>query len=289
MHKSLTPRRKVFREQRFRIPSPVERTLGLWVDRIGTSVDSASRGAPALRILGQYAAVHILSGRGRFVSPTSGELAVSAPAVMILFPDEPAAYWPEESWETLWIVWKGEDADRLARGGYLERRRPVVADRLGAASHAYTALTRILNREDRDAALLRKRIVLELVHALFRASTPQQRPPDARIAEALEIVAASDAPPTVSDLAERLHVSPTHFRRLFRAHTGLSPAQFRMARRIARAKEMLSAGLPMKVAAERTGFGDVFHFMRAFKRVVGITPGRFVAMEHGGARASERP
>ena len=288
MHKPTTPRRKVFREQKFRIPSPVERTLGLWVDRIGSSVARGSPRAPALRIFGQYAAVHILSGSGRFLSPATGELAVAAPDVMLLFPDEPAAYWPDDSWETQWVVWKGEDADRLVRAGYMDRRRPVVADRLGVARQAHAALGRVLHREDLDAALLRKRIVLELVHALFRASTPQQRPADARIAEALEIVAAADAPPAVADLAARLHMSPTHFRRLFRAHTGLSPVQFRMTRRIARAKEMLSAGLPMKAAARRTGFGDVFHFMRAFKQVVGITPGRFVAMERGGAGDSRR-
>jgi AraC-like DNA-binding protein len=282
MHKTTLTHGKVYREQRFRIPSPAERALGLWVDRIGSSVDGASRRAPALRILGQYAAVHLLSGSGQFVSRATGARAVAAPDVMLLLPEEPAAYWPEESWETLWIVWQGEDADRLAGAGCLRPERPVVADPLGVTRGAHDALARILQREDLDAVLHRKRIVLELVHGLYRSSAAQRRPVDARIAGAIDVVAgeAGEAGP-ISEAAARVHMSPTHFRRLFRAHTGLSPAQYRMTRRIARAKEMLSAGTPMKVVAARTGFGDVFHFMRAFKRVVGVTPGRFAAIERG--------
>ena len=282
MHKTNLTRQRAFREQKFRIPSPIERELGLWVDRIGASADRGSRNAPRLRLLGQYAAVHILSGQGRFATPRTGELAVTAPDVMLLFPDEPAAYWAETPWSTLWIVWNGEAADRLARGGYLDPRRPVVADRLGVARQAHTALNRVLRAEDRDAALLRKRIVLELVQGLFRATMPQRPAPDARIAEAVARLVPADGPaPSLTRLASELHISPTHLRRLFHAHTGLSPARFRMTRRVSRAKELLSAGVPMKAVAAQTGFGDVFHFMRAFKRTVGMTPGRFAALERG--------
>ncbi len=71
-------------------------------------------------------------------------------------------------------------------------------------------------------------------------------------------------------------MSAAQFRRLFRRHTGRSPVEFLIARRIAQAKELLLQGSPMKDVALRTGFTDVFYFMRVFRRTAGQTVGEFV-------------
>jgi AraC-like DNA-binding protein len=71
----------------------------------------------------------------------------------------------------------------------------------------------------------------------------------------------------------------THFARQFRAATGLPPHQSVILRRIERAKQLLQRGgdfTPAQVAA-RTGFRDQSRFSRHFRRLVGVTPGRFRA------------
>jgi AraC family transcriptional regulator len=82
---------------------------------------------------------------------------------------------------------------------------------------------------------------------------------------------------TLEELAAVAHVRPYHFARQFRAATGVPPHQFVIARRVERAKLLLRDGddLTLAQVAARTGFWDQGHFTRHFKRLVGVTPGRF--------------
>lgn len=64
--------------------------------------------------------------------------------------------------------------------------------------------------------------------------------------------------------------------RRFRQQTGLTPHAFQTNLRIARARAMLSDGEPIARVAAACGFADQPHLTRAFRRAVGVTPGRFV-------------
>jgi AraC-like DNA-binding protein len=65
--------------------------------------------------------------------------------------------------------------------------------------------------------------------------------------------------------------------RRFRLQTGLTPHAFQTNIRIARARAMLDAGEPIARVAAACGFADQPHLTRAFRRAVGVTPGRFAA------------
>ena len=86
-----------------------------------------------------------------------------------------------------------------------------------------------------------------------------------------------EAGPNLGQMAAVAHLSPYHFARQFKAATGLPPHQFVIARRVERAKELLQrrGGLNLAAVAARVGFADEGHFARHFKRLVGVTPGRF--------------
>jgi AraC family transcriptional regulator len=86
-----------------------------------------------------------------------------------------------------------------------------------------------------------------------------------------------DASPTLEQMAAVAGLSAYHFARQFKAATGLPPHQFAIARRVERAKELLQAGTELSLAEVATdaGFSDQSQFTHHFKRVVGVTPGRF--------------
>jgi AraC family transcriptional regulator len=85
-----------------------------------------------------------------------------------------------------------------------------------------------------------------------------------------------DSEIALEDLAAAVHLSAFHFARLFKASTGLPPHQYVIARRIERAKQLLrDDDLSLAQVAARVGFWDQGHFTRHFKRLVGVTPGRF--------------
>ena len=73
--------------------------------------------------------------------------------------------------------------------------------------------------------------------------------------------------------AEKMHVTPTHFRRIFKEVTGLPPQQFLLHSRLNKAAELLkSSRIPVKEIAARTGWDNVFYFSRLFRRKYDISP-----------------
>jgi AraC family transcriptional regulator len=82
---------------------------------------------------------------------------------------------------------------------------------------------------------------------------------------------------TLERMAAIAGLSPYHFARQFKAATGLPPHQFVIARRVERAKGLLQGRDDVSLAsiAARVGFSDQSLFCRHFKRLVGVTPGRF--------------
>ena len=272
---SLMKTRPVIRSEQFRTPLRLERRIGLWVDRIGSAVDTKLR--KPLRILGLYGAVHVMSGAGTFRSERTGRIPISAGDTMLLFPDEPATYAARKKWQTVWIVWDGEEASRLEECGYLDPCRPVVRDVHGAVEEAYRALLPMMAAEDMSSVLRRKNVVLEMIARLHLAGLPKPSATDKRIKAAItHLTDHCTEPLNIPVVAARFGLSSSHFRHLFQAHTGCGPREFITGLRIARAKKLLARGLPIKQVASQTGYRDIFYFMRVFRRVTGVTAGTFL-------------
>jgi AraC-like DNA-binding protein len=81
----------------------------------------------------------------------------------------------------------------------------------------------------------------------------------------------------LEELAGLVELSPCHLLRLFRATTGLTPAGYQLHRRVERARLLLASGLAIAGVATMTGFADQSHMTRVFRRIVGVTPGRFAS------------
>ncbi len=82
--------------------------------------------------------------------------------------------------------------------------------------------------------------------------------------------------PTLKDLASLARLSPPHFARLFRQSTGVSPHQWLLEQRLAKAEDLLrNSDLIISEIATRTGFSDQSHLTRLFQRSRGVTPFQF--------------
>lgn len=76
----------------------------------------------------------------------------------------------------------------------------------------------------------------------------------------------------LEDLAKSVSMSKYHFLRLFKHHTGATPHNYIMAKRVQKATEMIIAGVDLSEASYSAGFSDQSHFTRSFKKVYGYTP-----------------
>jgi len=66
--------------------------------------------------------------------------------------------------------------------------------------------------------------------------------------------------------------------RHFRAAYGTSPHRFQVGRRLARAQELIAAGVSLSETAAATGFADQSHLTRHFAARYGLPPGRWAAL-----------
>lgn len=79
----------------------------------------------------------------------------------------------------------------------------------------------------------------------------------------------------LADAGRVLHAHPAHLVRAFSTAYGLPPHQYLTSRRVGRARRLLLDGRSPGEVAAATGFCDQAHLTRHFKRLVGVTPGRY--------------
>lgn len=80
---------------------------------------------------------------------------------------------------------------------------------------------------------------------------------------------------TIDDLARIGGVTPRHMIRSFRKATGLPPHAWLRQIRVERARAMLAGDRPIAEIALAAGFADQPHFTKAFRKMLGTTPGRY--------------
>ncbi|MBF4206965.1 AraC family transcriptional regulator [Pseudomonas donghuensis] len=85
-----------------------------------------------------------------------------------------------------------------------------------------------------------------------------------------------DHPLSLGELAALCNLSEYHFARMFRESFGLPPHQYLLARRLAKARQLLRHGqLPLGEVALLCGFASASHFSNRFRQALGATPGAY--------------
>lgn len=82
-------------------------------------------------------------------------------------------------------------------------------------------------------------------------------------------------PLTLGELAMEVGLSTFHAARMFSRETGLAPHAWRNQYRLHFALQQLRQGLAATDVASASGFADLSHFTRHFKKSFGVTPGRW--------------
>lgn len=156
---------------------------------------------------------------------------------------------------------------------------PVVEDELVARQllHLHHVLERSDNRLKRDTAMRVAFGALILRHAEnipHNALFTPERNAVKQVREYLENHYEDNT--SLDELANIAGLSPFHLVRVFREETGLPPHTYLTHVRVMKAREMLQND-PRSIAdvAYATGFTDQSHLTRWFKRIVGVTPGKY--------------
>jgi len=87
---------------------------------------------------------------------------------------------------------------------------------------------------------------------------------------------------SLDEIAAIAGLSRFHFLKAFSAQFGLPPHSYQIHLRIERSLPLLRQGMNLSHVAETIGFNDQSHFIRHFKRVMGVTPGQYKGRTGGG-------
>lgn len=120
-----------------------------------------------------------------------------------------------------------------------------------------------------------------IVHLIKKYSGTRIRPQTARhglpqrtLARVVEFIDAHLGEDlSLRTIAQVAEMSPSYFLTMFKRSTGLAPHQYLMAKRIDRARALLTeTKLPIVDVASQVGFADQSHLTRLMRRHTGLTP-----------------
>jgi AraC family transcriptional regulator, regulatory protein of adaptative response / methylated-DNA-[protein]-cysteine methyltransferase len=97
------------------------------------------------------------------------------------------------------------------------------------------------------------------------------------VARACRIIEEREEEPSLSELANAVGRSPSHFHRMFKAATGVTPKNYAAAQRAAKVRQGLASGSSVTGAIYDAGFNSSGRFYEESTDMLGMTPSRFRA------------
>jgi len=107
----------------------------------------------------------------------------------------------------------------------------------------------------------------------------------ALVARACRLIERSEEIPSLDDLASSVGRSPSHFHRLFKSTTGLTPKEYADEHRATRIRERLMKSHSVTEAIYDAGFNSSGRFYEKSNKMLGMTPTQYRA---GGANEEMR-
>ena len=198
------------------------------------------------RVLKEYQLVYISRGEGYFESRSCRRQRIRAGTMILLFPGEWHTYEPDRAtgWFEHWVGFRGGSVDAQVANGFFSPRNPLFG--LGFSQTIigmYEELVGYALREQAGYQQVAAGIVQFLLgsvyykhrNLLFNDSMAIRKIDEARALIKREVEGGL----TPQGIAERLSVSYSWFRKMFRQYAGASPAQYLSQIRFLRAKELL--------------------------------------------------
>lgn len=233
------------------------------------------------RTLNEYQLLYNPEGEGLFQSAHCPPVPIRPGDMFLLFPGEWHTYHPQPAvgWKSYWIGFRGRNIDDRVRAGFLSPQKPIY--HVGYSASIETLYKRAYDAALQEAAYsqqLMAGIVNHLIGMMYSLERNielgrNQQHVDMINRARLRIRESLESPLTIQQVATELGVSYSNFRKLFKEHTGLSPATYQQELRLLRAKELLSTTeLSIKEIAYRLNFESPDYFSAKFKAKMGLKP-----------------
>lgn len=227
------------------------------------------------RVLGQYALVYVLEGRGQYQDANGLISEIAAGDLLLLFPELAHRYGPGSrgTWTELHMIFEGRMFEEWRDIGLLDSSRPLYH-----LEPVEQWQARFLEIAPDSGIVAVSRLLTVLTEAAATRSiteTPSPLLPWLTHARNLLETELSEERP-MTEVAAHLSLSYETFRKAFEQQVGISPARYRAGKRMDAARALLlHTPMTSRQIADSLGFPDEFYFSKRFKQAVGLSPRDF--------------
>jgi AraC-like DNA-binding protein len=241
------------------------------------------------RIFNEYQLVYITRGRGWFSSQSvEKEQQVTAGTMILLFPGEWHSYRPDTStgWKEHWVGFRGVHIDNRVKKGFFSREEPLHHIGVsGPVISLYEDIIRLAEREKAGYQQMISSIVLSILGTVYYKSKNSQYRDSYvvnKINEARDIIKNNcESILPQEDVAKKIGMGYSWYRRMFKEYTGVSPTQYQLQQKMMKAKELLTTtDKNISEIAYMLHFENIGMFSTFFRKKEGITPSEFRKRAH---------
>lgn len=278
---------------KYLIVNEQDKHFGLWVNTVGfQSIQKGTKypltehpssyffNAAKGRVLREYQLLYITKGEGYFESETTKRVKVEKGTLIMLYPGQWHTYSPNLStgWNEYYIGFEGPIIDNLINNSFFTKETQILA--VGFHENLVNLFTRAIETAKDDKIASQQYIAGVVLHilgkvlsisknSLYENSETYQKIERAKIIMHENIYKEIDP----EQIAEKLNISYSWFRKIFKAYTGYAPAQYFQELKINKAKHMLTETTQsVKEIAYQLNYNSTEHFFSIFKRKTKFTP-----------------
>jgi AraC-like DNA-binding protein len=260
---------------------PLDGDYALPLVQRGVNLSGISDLRPTYEIARRRPEFHLviftLEGEGRF-RLASGSGLLRPGDLWVVPAGEPQQYGTDSEWRILFF-----HISASSPGGTLPFSHPIVlptsfAAQIESAMTWYLSELLVSGPRSVDLARSYAEVIRICLDRALETSQPSERNRvQVRLDELWEAINGNIRRNwSVTEMARRMHLSVSQFRRVVIAQHGCAPQDMLQRLRIGRAQHLLArTDDTLAVIAERVGYESPFSLSRAFRRVIGVSPRQY--------------
>jgi len=241
------------------------------------------------RILHEYQLLYITKGKGMISFVPGEEFELNKGRIFILFPGQWHSYYPnaETGWNEYYIGFQGQLIDKILENNFISAENQILE--VGFHEELVNLFSRAIEIAEEEKAASQQYlggIVMHMIglvlsvsqNNLFEKNEVTQKIEQAKIIMNENLFKNID--PEI--LAEKLNISYSWFRKVFKDYTGYAPAKYFQELKLRKAKQLLiGTSHSVKEISYMLDYNSTEHFFTLFKKVTGFTPLEYRAYARG--------
>ena len=290
-------------EFKYLIVSDTDRKFRLYVNTVGVQAIRPNSPYPVKdhpsgylfnaqkgRILREYQLLYITKGKGTFASDDTPERNIEKGSLIVLFPGQWHTYSPDAQtgWNEYYIGFEGPIIDNLVKNSFISKESQILD--IGINEELASLFARALEVAEADKTAAQQYlsgIVLHIMGAVLAISQNKRYEVDnaAQKIESAKIIMHENVYKDIDpeELAMKLGISYSWFRKVFKEYTGYAPAKYFQELKLRKAKQLLiESSMSVKEICYELNYTSTEHFFSVFKKRTNFTPTEYRNFGRGG-------